>query len=121
MEVDLMYKTTMTMTNMPNSDNNLQQRSDPNVFGIVWDDNRHLNNKRMAEQPAKNNCNTSIVSNDVKNNDIKTNIESKKVTVYMDKSLLDHITELKKNGYIRTFSQLTADAINEYILKHHIA
>lgn len=72
----------------------------------------------MAEQPAMNDCNTSIVSTDVKDNDIKTNIESRKVTVYMDKSLIDHITELKKNGYIRSFSQLTADAINKYQLKH---
>ncbi len=121
MEVDLMYKTTMTMMNTPNSDNNLQQRSDPNVLGIVWDDNRLIKNNRLAEQPAMNDYNTSITSKDVTNHDIKTNIESKKVTVYMDKSLLDHMTELKKNGYIRTFSQLTADAINEYILKHHIA
>ncbi|MHB1151794.1 MAG: hypothetical protein ACYCWE_05805 [Eubacteriales bacterium] len=68
-----------------------------------------------------NDCDTSIVSTDVKNNDIKANIESKKLTVYIDKSLLDHMTELKKNRYIRTFSQLTADAINEYILIHHIA
>ncbi len=111
----------MTMTNTPNSDNNLQQRSDPNVLGIVWDDNRHINNNKIAQQPVKNDYNTSIVSTDAKDNDIKTNIESKKVTVYIDKSLLDHMTELKKNGYIRTFSQLTADAINEYILKHHIA
>ncbi len=116
-----MYKTTMTMTNTPNSDNNLQQQSDPNVYGIVWDDNRHINNNKMAEKPVINSCNTSITSKDVTDHDIKTNIESKKVTVYMDKTLLDHITELKKNGYIKTFSQLTSDAINEYILKHHIA
>ncbi len=121
MEVDLMYKTTLNMTNTPNSDNNLQQQSDPNVFGIVWDDNRHINNNKMAEQPVKNSCNTSIASKDVTDHDIKANTESKKVTVYMDKSLLNRITELKKNRYIKTFSQLTFEAINEYILKHHIA
>jgi len=111
-----MYETILTMMNMSKSDNNLRQQAYTNVFGIVWDDNRHLNNNRMTEQPVMNGCNTSIVSTDVKDNDIKKNIENKKITVYMDKSLLDHITELKKNGYIRTFSQLTSDAINEYIL-----
>jgi len=39
-----MYKTILTMMNMSKSDNNLRQQADTNVFGIVWDDNRHLNN-----------------------------------------------------------------------------
>ena len=115
-----MYNTTLTTMNRSSSNNDLRQANNK-TYGIVWDDDSHLNKSRMTEQPVMKGYNTHIASKDVINKDIKTSIENKKVTVYMDKSLLDQITELKKNGYIKTFSQLTADAINEYILKHHIA
>ena len=108
------------LMNGSSSGNNLRQANNK-TYGIVWDDDSHLNKSRMTEQPVMNDYNTHMASKDVTDIEIKTSIENKKVTVYMDKSLLDHITELKKNGYIKTFSQLTSDAINEYILKHHIA
>lgn len=112
-----MYNTALTRAKISSGEN--QGQAEYKSYGIVWDNHQNLSNSKV-EQPVIDDYRTHIVSQDDTYIVEITKKENRKVTVYMDKSLFDRISQLKKNGRINTFSQLTVDAINEYILKHHI-